>query len=62
MSNCRVCDAGPAGQRMHKCPNSRYYIPGSDPAAEYLDSITFGDTCCGKCPFGACYVDQMSGS
>ena len=41
MSKCRVCDAGEMGQRMHRCPNSSYYIPGSDPGAEYLwgDSI-----------------------
>lgn len=33
MSKCRVCD-GTTAQRLHKCPDSRYYIPGSDPAAE----------------------------
>lgn len=26
------------------------------------DPITFADTCCGKCPFGTCYVDQMTGA
>lgn len=25
MSDCRVCDAGPSGQRLHKCPNSKYF-------------------------------------
>lgn len=34
-TKCRVCDSGPDGQRMHKCPNSKYYVPGSDPGAEY---------------------------
>lgn len=33
-SKCRVCSAGPIGQRLHACPDSRYYVPGSDPAAE----------------------------
>lgn len=26
------------------------------------DPITFSDTCCGKCTFGTCYVDQMTGA
>ncbi|QFG09071.1 hypothetical protein I5J49_gp43 [Mycobacterium phage ThulaThula] len=33
-SKCRVCTAGEYGQRLHKCPDSPYYIPGSDPGAE----------------------------
>lgn len=33
-SKCRVCIAGEYGQRLHKCPDSPYYIPGSDPGAE----------------------------
>jgi hypothetical protein len=26
------------------------------------DPVTFADTCCGHCPFGTCYVDQMTGA
>lgn len=26
------------------------------------DPVTFADTCCGKCMFGTCYVDQMTGA
>ena len=37
-TKCRVCDSGPMGQRMHKCPNSSYYVPGSDPGAEYPEA------------------------
>lgn len=41
MSECRVCDAGEIGQRLHKCPNSKYYVLGSDPGAEY--AVETGD-------------------
>ena len=34
----------------------------TQPEAPPADPITFADTCCGKCSFGTCYVDQMTGA
>lgn len=36
--------------------------PGSGRHPLLPDPITFADTCCGKCWFGTCYVDQMTGA
>ena len=59
---CKVCAAGPNGQRMHRCPNSRYYIPGSDPGAEMWvpQRIQRQRTKGWRMPEGAIYVGRPS--
>lgn len=56
--NTWVCDdCGAGGSGAHNASQRA--------AAEHVcpvDPITFADTCCGKCLFGTCYVDQMTGA
>lgn len=59
-SRCRVCMAGPAGQRLHRCPDSKYYVPGSDPGAEIPapKRIQRKRTAGWRMPEGAIYVGR----
>lgn len=53
LSSCPDCGGVVSNRERHDAWHD------GPPAA---DPITFSDTCCGKCTFGTCYVDQMTGA